>query len=192
VRWSRCCSAKQAAVAGAEALWSLPPALRAAQAAIELAAGAALLALAVRWGLMRSLKLRLLVMLHIGFVWFGVALLLAGVSHALQAAGTASLGLAPLHAYTMGFLGSTLIAMASRVSAGHSGRALAADDFVWWLFWLLQFGVVARIAAGVVADGDAAPRLVVTAALCWAGVGVAWALRYGRWYGQPRVDGRPG
>ena len=46
-------------------------------------AGAALLALALRWGLVGSLRgvhLRLLAMLHGGFVWLGVALLLEGWS----------------------------------------------------------------------------------------------------------------
>ena len=105
----------EAAGAFAETMWwPLPAAVRALQATAELAAGAALLALAVRWGLVQSLRVRLLAMLHLGFAWLGFALLLAGISHALMAfSGDAvSLGLAPLHAYTMGFLGSTLIAMA--------------------------------------------------------------------------------
>jgi uncharacterized protein involved in response to NO len=52
----------------------------------------------------------------------------------------ASLGLAPLHALTMGYLGATLIAMITRVAAGHSGRALAADNLAWGLYLLLQTG----------------------------------------------------
>jgi len=58
-----------------------------------------------------------------------------------------SLGLAPLHALTMGYLGATMFAMTTRVSSGHGGRAVAT---------------------------------------------VGWAIRYGRWFGRPRADGRAG
>ena len=187
----------EAAFAVAETWWwPLPVALRVAQVVLEVCAGAALLALAVRWGLVQSLKVRLLAMLHLGFVWLGLALLLAGVSHGLMvASGNAlSLGLAPLHAYTMGFLGSTLVAMVTRVSCGHGGRTLAADDFVWRLFWLLQFAVAARVVAAAMASFGAhgADAWMALAALGWAACCAAWALRYGRWYGRPRLDGKPG
>ena len=98
------------------------------------AAGCLLVWLAVRWGLVQSLKIKLLAMLHGGFVWFGLALLLAATSHALQALGHAGLGLAPLHALTLGYLGCTLIAMVTRVASGHSGRPLAVDGIAWGLY----------------------------------------------------------
>jgi uncharacterized protein involved in response to NO len=188
---------EQAVLAVAQTFWwPLPAPLLAAQAAIETAAGVALLALAVRWGLVQSLKVRLLAMLHLGFVWLGLALLMAGVSNALLAAsgGSLSLGLAPLHAYTMGFLGSTLIAMVTRVSCGHGGRALVADDLVWRLFWLLQLAVVARVGAALAGSLGAAgaDAWIALAALAWAACCGAWALRYGRWWGRPRFDGRLG
>jgi uncharacterized protein involved in response to NO len=189
--------ALQALLGAAEVLvWPLPTALRAAQAAIEAPVAALLLWLALRWGLVQSLRhhlrQRLLAMLHIGFLWFGVAIALAAVSHALMATsgGERSLGLAPLHAMTMGFLGSTLIAMATRVSCGHSGRTLVADDFVWRLFWLLEAAVLLRLMAAL--WPPAAQWVLLLAALAWAVAVVAWALRYGGWYGRPRVDGRPG
>jgi uncharacterized protein involved in response to NO len=175
--------------------WLTAPAWLVARAGIELTAGACVLALAVRWGLVQSLCIRLLAMLHLGFTWLGVALLLFGVSHLMQAsAPSRSLGLAPLHAYTMGFLGSTMLAMVTRVSCGHGGRTLTADDFVWRLFWVLQVAVVARVAAGVLATTSVAggTALVVAAAMGWAGVFLAWGVRYGRWYGTPRLDGRAG
>ena len=34
--------------------------------------------------------------------------------------------------------------------------------------------------------------LTPLAALAWAAVVTAWALRYGNWYGRPRADGKPG
>ena len=175
---------------------ALPSPLQALQGALELPAGLALLALAIRWGLVQSLRIRLLAMLHLGYVWLGLSFVLAGLSHLLGAAsnGSLNLGVAPLHAYTMGFLGSTLIAMATRVSSGHGGRTLAADAIVWRLFWVLQAAVLARVAAAMLAAFaiDAAMPLIAAAAVAWGSACAAWALRYGRWYGTPRSDGRPG
>jgi uncharacterized protein involved in response to NO len=173
-------------------LWPWPVALRVAQVAVETPAAALLLWLALRWGLVQSLRVRLLAMLHLGFLWLGIALALAAVSHALQAAtdGTLSLGLAPQHALTMGFFGSTLLAMATRVASGHAGRTLAADDLAWRLFWLLQVAVVSRVAAALW-PASAGP-LTMLGVLAWAAATVGWALRYGRWFGRPRADGRPG
>jgi len=172
--------------------WPLPPAARWAQAAIELPAALLLLWLAVHWGLVQSLKIRLLAMLHTGFLWLGLSFALGAVSHAMMAwrGPEHSLGLAPLHALTMGYLGSTLLAMATRVTAGHSGRPLAADDIAWVLFWVLQIAVLLRLA-GALWPAASAP-LLLAAAAAWAVAMSGWALRYGRWLGRPRADGRPG
>ncbi len=175
------------AVAAAFAV-GLPTPLRWGLAGVEAVAGVLLLALAIRWGLVQSWRNRLLAMLHGGFVWLGVALLLQGVSHALVAMGQSSLGLAPLHALTMGYLGCTLIAMITRVAAGHSGRPLAVDGVMWALYGVLQVAVVLRVLQGVAGWQGLLPL----AALAWATVTVCWAWRYGQWLGRPRADGRPG
>jgi uncharacterized protein involved in response to NO len=187
----------EAALALAEAWLGPPgPGVQVARLVLESAAALLLLGLALRWGLVQSLRIRLLAMLHVGFTWLGVALALSAVSQALALAshGVHTLGLAPLHAYTMGFLGSTLVAMVTRVSAGHSGRALAADDYVWGLFWCLQAGVGLRVATGaaVALGGGEHTLAIAVAAWVWALMLVAWGLRHLGWYGRPRVDGKPG
>jgi uncharacterized protein involved in response to NO len=167
----------------------LPATAQWLQGAVEGAAGTVLLALAWRWSRVQDLRLRLIAMLHAGFVWLGLSFLLSGVSNVLaaQSGGELNLGLAPLHAFTLGFLGSTLIAMATRVSAGHGGRAVAADDIVWRLFWVLQAAALTRVAAGMFAalGLQGAMPLLAAAALGWCAVCSAWALRYGRWFGTP-------
>jgi uncharacterized protein involved in response to NO len=172
--------------------WPLPPALRWSQVALELPAATLLLWLAVRWGLVQSLKIRLLAMLHGGFVWFGLAFALNAISHLLMAltAGELSLGLAPLHALTMGYLGATLLAMVTRVSSGHGGRPLAADNIAWALYWLLQTAVLLRVLAAL--WPVAATPLTLFGVLAWAAATAGWAIRYGGWFGRPRVDGRAG
>lgn len=152
-------------------------------------ASLALLALAVRWGLVRSLQgesLRLLAMLHGGFVWLGLALGLQALSLTLQATGQGGLGAAPLHALTLGYLGCTLIAMITRVAAGHSGRPLAVDRAAWAIYGLLQLGVLLRLAASLGLNS------LLPAAAIWTAVTVFWTWRYGGWLGRPRIDGRPG
>ncbi|MFN4119853.1 NnrS family protein [Acidovorax sp.] len=161
---------------------------------LQLVVGGVLVWLACVWGLVQSLKNKLLAMLHIGFLWLGLAFLLGGVSQWLAwGLGTGVLGLGALHALTMGCLASLMLAMVTRVSCGHSGRALVADRIAWSLFWLLQAATVLRIAAAVPGvPGAALPWLLLLAALLWAGTMAAWGVRLGRWYGRLRADGRPG
>jgi uncharacterized protein involved in response to NO len=162
-----------------------------ARGLLELVAGGVLVWLAVLWGLFKSLRIRLLAMLHVGFLWLGLGLALSGASQLLGwASHGAGLPLAPLHAITMGALGSLMLAMVTRVSCGHAGRSVVADDLVWALFWLLQAAALLRIAAAV--PGVPAQPLLMAAAVLWAGLMLIWGLRYGSWYGRPRADGRPG
>lgn len=145
---------------------------------------------AARWYAKGVLSNRLLLMLHIGHAWLPIAFLLAAVQQGFATQGIHVLGLAPLHALTMGFLLSTVVAMVSRVSLGHSGRHVSADRQTWWIFCIVQVAVVLRITVELRVDWLAA-GLVVTALLVLATL-VAWALRYLPIYLQPREDGQPG
>jgi uncharacterized protein involved in response to NO len=158
--------------------------------------GVALAALAVRWGLMQSLRgpsLRLVAMLHLAFLWIPIALVLAAVDAALLLLfGTEAprLGMLPLHALTIGFLGSMLFAMATRVISGHGGLAVTADGFVWVTFWLLQATALLRLSVATLPQY--AGVLSAAAATLWTAVWAAWAARYLPLLMRPRADGRPG
>jgi len=172
-------------------------ALRPLRGALELGAGLGLLALALRWARVQNLRVRLIAMLHAAFVWLGLAFLLAGVAHAF--AGSAAAALAPgasaLHAYAMGFLGTTALTMVTRVTCGQSGRGMVADDFLWRLFLVLQVATALRVGGAVLAalDAEAAAPLIALAALAWAGVSLTWSTRQLRWFGQRAADGpQPG
>jgi uncharacterized protein involved in response to NO len=116
---------------------------------------------------------------------------LAGLARGLALIeGMPALGLGALHALTMGCLGSLILAMVTRVSCGHSGRAQVADSVAWSLFWLLQLATLLRIAASV--PGRLSTALLLGAALLWAAVVAVWGVRLGSWYGRLRPDGRPG
>ncbi len=146
----------------------------------------------LRWGFLRGFQVRLLAMLHVAFMWAGVAFALYGLDSLAGFLGLAwSAGNAPLHALGIGFFGAMLIGMASRVSLGHSGRALQTDAATWWLFWLMQGVALLRMlpdmSAGLLPD-----RMVTAAGLAWLLVFGAWAWKYAPMTWQPRVDGKTG
>jgi uncharacterized protein involved in response to NO len=166
-----------------------PPAVQGVLGALEAAAGAGLLALCVRWHRRQGSRVRFIAMLQAAFGWLGLAFLLAGAAHALAAArGGAPLpGAAPLHAYTMGFLGTTMLAMISRVACGHAGRTVVADRVLWGLFLALQASAFARVGGGVLLalGAPGASWMMAAAAVGWAGAWLAWALRIVPWLVRP-------
>ena len=83
-----------------------------------------------------------------------------------------------------------MLAMVTRVSAGHGGRALVADHAVWTLFLLLQVTTLLRIGATwpTVSSG----WLLLLVALLWLTTMTLWGGRLALWYGRPRPDGRAG
>jgi uncharacterized protein involved in response to NO len=148
-----------------------------------------------RWGLMRSLRIPLLGMLHVSFFWLGISMLLYAAQSLLRLSGAGfDLGLAPLHALGIGFISGMVIAMASRVSLGHSGRALVADRVTLWAFAILQFVAVLRILAEVppFVHHRASMWLILTAGAVWLIALVPWSMRFAGVYFAPRVDGVPG
>jgi len=142
------------------------------------------------WGLRPSWSTRLLAMLHIAFLWAGLAFALHGLESAAQALGfNGSLGMTPLHALGIGFFSTMLIAMASRVTLGHSGKALVADEATWKLFWLIQATALTRMAPDIL---PVPPYLVFVAGGLWLLTFSAWAWKYAPLYWCPRADGKPG
>lgn len=158
--------------------------------AAELTTGAVLVWIAFVWGLVQSLKNRLLAMLHIGFLWLGISTALQGLAHGMAYHPDAPIwSLSALHAATLGCLLSLTMAMVTRVSCGHSGRALVADSWTWTCFWILQVTTVLRVAAGL---DIATPQLMPASAMLFLATIVVWAGRLMVWYGLPRADGKAG
>lgn len=145
-----------------------------------------------RWGLRSGFQVRLLAVLHVAFLWAGLAFVLYGLDSLAEYLGLAwSAGLAPLHALGIGFFGAMLIGMASRVSLGHSGRALQADTATWWLFWLIQGVALLRMLPDLFPE-SMPNRLISLAALLWLIVLAGWAWKYAPMTWQLRVDAKPG
>lgn len=146
--------------------------------------------LAFVWQFWRSLKIRLLAMLHLAFLWLGIGAALSAAQLAAFVDAAVFFGSAPLHAIVIGYCASMVLAMASRVTLGHSGRALVADRTTWLVFLGFQGVAVARIVFESL-PGRPIPALFA-AAVIWLACYGAWAFKYAPRYWQPRSDGRGG
>jgi uncharacterized protein involved in response to NO len=146
------------------------------------------------WKFTRSFQVRLLAVLHIAFLWLGIALLLYSLqSLALLITGSMPLGRAPLHALGIGFVAGMLLAMASRVSLGHSGQPLKADTLTWFCFLGLGVSTLLRITAELVLNTPALSAwLNIAAAVTWLVSAGLWVWRYAPLYLRPRQDGKAG
>lgn len=132
----------------------------------------------------------LLQVLFIGLLWLPVTFALyAGQSIAFVLTDAFILGRAPAHALFVGFFGSILVAMVSRVTQGHSGRPLELPRLGAAAFVLIQIVALMRLAAEVLPD---AARWQALAALGWLVALGPWALWLASVYVRPRVDGKPG
>jgi uncharacterized protein involved in response to NO len=132
----------------------------------------------------------LLRVLFVGFAWLPVAFALYSVQSIWYAlAGDFILGRAPAHALFIGFFGSLLVAMVTRVTQGHSGRPLQLGKVAGFAFIALQLCAVLRIIAEVVTDSLAWQAIT---AVCWLIAFLPWVVRSLWIYSTPRADGRPG
>lgn len=143
------------------------------------------------WGLRRSLEVRMLAMLHIAFAWLGIGLVLYALQSLALLAGLSPPARAPLHALAIGFVAGMAVAMAARVTLGHSGRPLVADALTWYAFLGVNVVALLRIAAEFW-HGPAGHALNTTAAAAWLVCLLPWAIRYAPMYWRARADGNPG
>ena len=138
----------------------------------------------------RGPKPGLLGVLFVGLAWLPAAFALYTIQSLLYAStGVFLLGRAPAHALFVGFFGSVLIAMVTRVTQGHSGRPLAMPKVAWFAFGAIQLVTLARVFAEVLPDGGAWQAV---AALGWLLAFAPWVARIGRIYLAPRADGKAG
>lgn len=146
------------------------------------------------WGFRRSLKIPLLGVLHIGFAWLYIAMLLFTVQSTvlfISHGKTFIWGLAPLHALTIGCFATLLIGMATRVTLGHSGLPMKVDSQIKLTFAGLQLTAMLRVLADILPI-QARQWLYFTAGAVWLASFTLWVMRYLPVYLRTRADGRPG
>lgn len=143
------------------------------------------------WWSRAAMTNRMLAVLHVAFAWLGPAFGLSALQSLLRDAMPGFLGQAPLHALTLGFFASMLLGMASRVTLGHSGRPVAADNAMWRAFCMMQAAAVLRVVGEVPALPGRYP-LMWLSSLLWLGAFALWAWRYAPACWRPREDGQAG
>nr|WP_210277525.1 NnrS family protein [Microvirga lupini] len=145
-----------------------------------IAAGALQVVRLGRWAGERTWRDRLVLILHIGYAFVPLGFILVGLS---------SLRLMPsgagIHAWTGGAIGVMTLAVMSRASLGHTGRALVASTTTQILYLLLVIGAVARICAAI--HPGFSDTLLHVAAASWAGAFLGFSLTYWTVFTRPRV-----
>jgi uncharacterized protein involved in response to NO len=150
-------------------------------------------ACAARWTSFRARGNPLLWTLYAGFVWLPIAMLLQTIRDAsFTLSGEWALGRAPIHALGIGFFGGMLVAMVTRVTMGHSGRALQMDRVTLACFFGIQAAAVARVGSEIATAPAAIQWLLLGSVTMWLAAFGVWAARSGPIYLAPRSDGKPG
>ena len=119
--------------------------------------------------------------LHLAYLWLPVELfLLAGaqVEIVTETAG--------IHAFSTGAMATMILAVMSRASLGHTGRALFASREIVASYILITIAAVLRVQAALsIGDGQAA---LVVAGAAWLGAFGLFLFRYGPILCAPRSD----
>lgn len=126
-------------------------------------------------------------MLHLGYAWVPVGLLLLGIAGLWPAALPAT---AALHALTAGAVGTMTLAVMTRATLGHTGRALTAGPGTAAIYTLVTAAAVGRVASPLLPDAYLA--LLAASGLCWVAAFGLYVALYGPMLLAPRADRRPG
>jgi uncharacterized protein involved in response to NO len=109
------------------------------------AAGAVQAVRLARWRGWRTWRDPLVLVLHAGYAWIPLGLLLLGASNA----GAAVPASAAIHALTAGAVATMILAVMTRASLGHTGRELRANAATSTLYACITLGAVLRVVTGL-------------------------------------------
>jgi uncharacterized protein involved in response to NO len=142
-------------------------------------AGVALIAAAMlnlgrvgRWAGDRTFADRLVLVLHVGYAFVPLGFLLGGLAAFDIAAPSAG-----IHAWTAGAIGIMTLAVMSRASLGHTGRALTASPALQAVYAAALTAALARICA--VLHPDWSEPLLHVSAFAWVAAFLGFAFLYG-------------
>ena len=101
-----------------------------------------------RWAGDRTVRDRLVLILHVGYAFVPLGFLLLGAA-ALDLVPAA----AGIHAWTGGAVGTMTLAVMTRASLGHTGHALVASGFTQVIYAAVLASALARIGAAIIPSG---------------------------------------
>ena len=145
------------------------------------AAGLLNIARMTRWAGDRTGSDRLVLILHVAYVFVPVGMLLAGLT-ALELMDVPAV--AALHAFGVGAIGSMTLAVMSRATLGHSGRDLKADAATQLIYAAVLAAALTRIVAAFM---PAQPGLLHLSAGLWVLAFFGFCLRYANMLLRPRL-----
>lgn len=150
------------------AAWALAPGIAAAPY-VDLAAGLALGVRLVRWRGLGAWRDPLVFVLHLGYGWVVLGLLLLGLDGFWPFLPQT----AAVHALTVGAVGTMTLAVMTRASLGHGGRGLRAGAGTTAIYGLVTLAALLRLAAPL-AGGDYLVALMLA--------GGAWSAAFGLFF----------
>ncbi len=162
------------------AAWTLAPDRLASGLALCLA-GALNLARLARWAGDRAWSDRLVLVLHAGYLFMPVGLLLAGLAAIVPTSVPAA---AAMHAFGVGAIGVMTMAVMTRATRGHTGRALEADAATQLIYAAVILAAVIRIVAAFMPDKMV---LLHASAGLWSLAFLGFCLRYGGMLLMPKA-----
>lgn len=124
--------------------------------------------------------------LHLGYVWIPLGLILMGLTPWLDAVTPS----AWLHALGTGAMGVLIVGVMTRVCLGHTGRALTVPASMVPAYWLILAAAAIRVATAL--DWLPYRPALIAAGLAWMMAFVIFVVTYWPIVSQPRADGRPG
>ena len=135
-------------------------------------AGVLLAARLIRWRGAATLREPILFILHLGYGWLALALVLMG----LAVLNPAIPQLAAIHALTAGAIGTMTLAVMTRASLGHTGRVIIADRAIVSIYVLVTAGAALRVAA--LFAGDWYREALVGGGTLWSAAFLLFAARF--------------
>jgi uncharacterized protein involved in response to NO len=162
-----------AATVVAVALWvGLPDALATGVALAS--AGALHLVRVARWRGLSARREPIVLIMHLGYFWLAVSLLLMGLAALYPAALSAT---AALHGLGAGAIGTMTLAVMTRASLGHTGRPIVTSAATLAIYVLVTLGAVLRITAPFA--GDLYLATLFAGGMVWSAAFAVFALAYG-------------
>lgn len=137
-------------------------------------AGLLNLARLARWRGWLARREALVWILHLGYAWLGVGLVLLGLAALVPDAVPFTAG---VHALTTGAMGVETLAMMTRATRGHTGRPRVADRSTTAIYVLVLSAAVVRVSAPFLTDWTAA--LLAVSATLWALAFAGFVAAYG-------------
>lgn len=163
-------------------VWTFAPDSAAAPWA-ALAGGLGQAARLSRWRGLATLAEPLLWVLHLGYAWLAVGLLLVAFNGfwPVLPASTA------VHALTVGAVGCMTLAVMTRASLGHTGRPLVAGTLTTMVYILVTLAALLRLLAPLAGDGYL--LALSLSAATWTGAFALFVFSYGPALTAPRTTG---